>query len=72
MADVWYMPIPVCPVHGEMKRRTVDGGNGYNATLWVCPGFDGEGCDYRPGDLEWQPLGTTARMPVIHFTLEPE
>jgi hypothetical protein len=46
---------PECPAHGPMKRR--EGSvQGYTATVWTCPGFDGEGCDYEAPSADW---GTT-------------
>ena len=48
---------PRCPVHGEMKRRAGDCGNGYAGTTWTCPGWDGEGCDYQAPPLEWHEIG---------------
>jgi hypothetical protein len=32
--------------------------DGYSTGSWVCPGWDGEGCDYQAPEPEWQPLGT--------------
>lgn len=41
-------PAPECPEHGQMElcvaTRHPDGAN---VLVWVCHGFDGEGCDYQ-------------------------
>ncbi len=58
--DLYTAPIPHCPVHGgPMKPRTGDVGNGYTGTVWVCPGWDGEGCDYEAPPQEWTCIGKT-------------
>ena len=51
--EIWFAPIPRCPTHGQMKFDA-------KASLYVCMGYDGEGCDFTiPDDgLEWSPLGT--------------
>lgn len=35
-----------------MKQRLSDTG-----TTWVCPGWDGEGCDYQAPPQEWRQIG---------------
>jgi hypothetical protein len=57
--DLYIAPVPQCPEHGRMKSRTGDIGNGYTGTIWVCPGWDGEGCDYRAPPPEWRKIGVT-------------
>jgi hypothetical protein len=34
---------PVCPIHGRMQHRFI-------TCLWVCNGYDGEGCEWRVTD----------------------
>jgi hypothetical protein len=64
MADAWFAPLPRCPEHGQMSRRSetrpLSGGMSLiTRTEWICHGWDGEGCDHRvpDEDLDWQPLG---------------
>jgi hypothetical protein len=47
------MTPPQCPVHGAMKARSGDIGNGYTGTVWVCAGWDGEGCPARAERAGW-------------------
>lgn len=49
-------PLPRCPAHGQMHHD-------FRSCQWVCPGWDGEGCDYVVTDEEVirdaKPIGTT-------------
>lgn len=58
MSEVYFAPVPECPEHGPMKPRTGNV-NGYTATAWACPGWDGEGCDYEAPPREWTYIGKT-------------
>lgn len=41
------MPVPECPEHGPMSLAAAERFLvGANVLVWVCHGFDGEGCDY--------------------------
>jgi hypothetical protein len=59
MGDMYIATIPQCPTHGKMKcRDRVKSGDGqpvYVGMYWICPGFDGEGCDHRAEekDMDW-------------------
>lgn len=46
-SQVYVLPWPRCPAHGQMQRQQ-DSGD------WTCAGFDGEGCDEQVSDREWQ------------------
>jgi hypothetical protein len=56
-------PPPRCPVHGEMKPRDTSV-NGYTATAWACPGWDGEGCDYEAPPREWAQFAIAGEMVI--------
>ena len=47
-----------------MKPRSGDAGNGYTGTVWVCPGWDGEGCNYTAGGQEWTHIGYADRIDI--------
>lgn len=69
--QVFAAPVPVCPEHGAMKPRA-GSVNGYTATVWACPGWDGEGCSYEAPPREWGVIGVTAgpmRMRLTPLTL---
>lgn len=55
---------PRCPEHGEMKPRSGDCGNGYTGTLWVCLGWDGEGCGYQAPRPEWRQIGVAGPIRI--------
>lgn len=57
-AQLYIQMTPECPVHGLMKPRAGEA-QGYTATTWECPGWDGEGCDYKAPETGWQQIGTT-------------
>jgi hypothetical protein len=57
-ADVYYAPHPRCPTHGQMSWQ------GYATGLWVCHGFDGEGCcehTVSHDEMGWTLVGVQAR-----------
>jgi len=56
VAELYIASAPECPQHGPMKARP-GSINGYTATVYVCPGFDGEGCDYEAPAAEWKHIG---------------
>lgn len=54
--QVYIKSIPRCPVHGQMRMsRDVPPPK----VLWVCAGWDGEGCGYEMGGAEipWVRIG---------------
>ena len=55
---------PRCPEHGPMKPRSGDTGTGYTGTIWACPGWDGEGCDYQAPPQEWRQIGIAGPVRV--------
>jgi hypothetical protein len=57
---------PQCPEHGPMKAR-LGQAQGYTCTVWVCPGWDGEGCDYQAPSREWGQLGWVTEQPRFRF-----
>lgn len=61
-AILFTAPVPECPDHGPMKPRTGDAGNGYTGTVYVCPGWDGEGCDYEAPPRQWSEIGIADRI----------
>lgn len=49
---LYFQPEPRCPTHGQMHYQK-------SHDWWTCPGYDGEGCEYRVTSEEtWTPLGT--------------
>jgi hypothetical protein len=46
MAEIWISKMPRCPVHGQMKEDLP-------RDLWMCVGYDGEGCDFEVTNEEW-------------------
>jgi len=58
MGIAYYKDPPSCPTHGKMKV-CVCGGDHHGGTVYICVGFDGEGCDYvvSSDDLPWKLLG---------------
>jgi hypothetical protein len=67
---VYTAPVPRCPEHGEMKPRSGSAG-GYTATVWACPGWDGEGCDYEAPPREWREI-RIAGPALIRMRSAPE
>lgn len=60
MADLYVAPIPKCPEHGQMHLRVAQRPeDGANIFVYICHGFDGEGCDHlvRVSDQDWQHIG---------------
>lgn len=63
---------PRCAVHGEMRPREADI-NGYTGTVWVCLGWDGEGCDSRAlCDWEHQTAAGQALLDLIRLGGQPQ
>lgn len=69
-ARLYVAPIPECPVHGRMHLRlAADPAVTEDVDfVYVCHGFDGEGCDQivLSRDQGWKYIGEA--MPTISFT----
>jgi hypothetical protein len=52
-AEVYAAPLPRCPTHGGMHYEAA-------RYLWVCHGWDGEGCSHQvaDADLPYERVGT--------------
>jgi hypothetical protein len=46
MVEMYISKLPKCPKHGQMKEDLT-------RDLWMCAGYDGEGCDYTMTMEEW-------------------
>jgi hypothetical protein len=46
MAEMFIAKLPRCPTHGQMNEDLP-------RDLWMCHGYDGEGCNYTVTNEEW-------------------
>ena len=60
-AVIMTAPHPRCPTHGQTSCEAHPRAA---LLLWVCHGFDGEGCSYTAteADLDWTAAGTADRI----------